>query len=301
MIQPATEPPTSASEPVVAVKESIASLSAAGRHAWDWAIAKGPSVVAALILLLVAWIAAGTVRNLVLKACLRAHLDLTLSKFFANITKWVIIAFAVVVCLGTFGVNTTGFAAVFGATGLAVGLALQGNLGNLASGVLLLIFRPFKIGDSVIVAGQTGTVDGIDLFTTNLDTADNRRIIIPNGMIFGGIIENQTRHLKRRVDHRVVVSGAANLDATRATFERVLEQVIALDIGAASDPAPAVGIAEIAPMTWVLSVWTETSRFDAVKQALLREIKTAVDRAGIGPPGSSMDVRIKEMPGVPKT
>lgn len=297
-MQPTAEPTPPASDPVAAAKESLSSLSVAGRHAWEWGLARGPSVIGALLLLLVAWIAAGTLRNLVLKACLRARLDLTLSKFFANITKWVIIAFAVVVCLGTFGVNTTGFAAIFGATGLAVGLALQGNLGNLASGVLLLIFRPFKIGDAVIVAGQSGVIDGIDLFTTNLDTVDNRRIIIPNGMIFGGIIENQSRHVNRRVDYRVVVTPLANIEETRAIFERVLQQVIASDTGAVGEPAPGVAIAEIVPMTWTLSVWTKTTKYDAVKQVLLREVKAAIDEAKLGPPAALMEVKIKEMPRV---
>jgi small conductance mechanosensitive channel len=137
-----------------------------------------------------------------------------------------VLAFAIVTCLGTLGFETTSLAAVIGAMGLAIGLALQGNLGNLASGVLLLIFRPFQIGDSVIVAGQTGVIDGIDLFTTNLDTLDNRRIIIPNSAIFGGVIENQSHHPKRSVTVLVATSGMLDLDKSRAILTAMVNRFV---------------------------------------------------------------------------
>lgn len=263
-----------------------------------WLLDKGPSILAAILMLLAAWMIAGWVRKLVLTALTRAHIDLTIAKFFGNISKWLVIIFAGIACAGTFGINTTSFAAIIGAAGLAVGLALQGNLGNLASGVLLLIFRPFKIGDNVIVAGQTGVVDGIDLFTTNLDTADHRRIIVPNSAIFGGVIENQTRHPLRAVTVTVPVSPGANLDETRRLLQGVADKVVALGGGAVRDPGPGVALADLTPtVTWAVSVWVETPKFGAVRQTVLREIKLAVDGAGIAVGPAVTHIHVKSMPG----
>ena len=125
-----------------------------------------PRVVGALVLLFVGYLVAGWVGKLVGGACNRAKIDLTLSKFFAKMARWAMLIFVLLACLGMFGVDTTSFAAVIAAAGLAVGFALQGSLSNFAAGVMLLIFRPFKVGDVVNVAGQTGKVNEIELFTT---------------------------------------------------------------------------------------------------------------------------------------
>jgi small conductance mechanosensitive channel len=264
----------------------------------ELAIIHGPGVIGALVILTIGWIISGWARRIVINAMTKAHIEITLAKFFGNLTKWTILFFVVITSLGTLGVSTTGFAAVIAASGLAIGLALQGNLGNLASGVLLLIFRPFKVGDAVVVAGQAGVVDGIDLFTTNLDTGDNRRIIVPNGAIFGGVIENQTRHPRRLVTLAVPVSGAANLDETKKLLEGVTQRVLEQVPGTLSDPAPAVTLSDLAPtVTWTIAIWAETPKFINVRPVLLREVKLAIDGAKIGPPGPAMDVRIKEMPG----
>ncbi len=149
----------------------------------------------------------------------------------------------------------------------------------------------------MIVAGQAGVVDGIDLFTTNLDTGDNRRIIVPNGAIFGGVIENQSRHPRRMVSVPVPVSGAADLDQTKALLDGVVKRVIDQVPGTLADPAPAVALTDLAPtVTWTISIWVDTTKFATVRPVLLREIKLAVDGAKIAPPGPAMDVRIKEMP-----
>ncbi|MBL0926953.1 MAG: mechanosensitive ion channel family protein [Phycisphaerales bacterium] len=263
----------------------------------NFAINHGPSVVGALVLFFVAWVLARWVRRMVIKGFTRAHVDLTLAKFFGNLAKWSILIFAVITCAGTIGLPITGFAALIGAAGLAIGLALQGNLGNLASGVLLMIFRPFKIGDSVIVAGQAGVVDGIDLFSTNLDTGDNRRIIVPNGAIFSGVIENQTHHPYRRVSVNVPVSGAADPETARSAFAAAANRVIASTAGALPEPAPGVAMTELAPtQTWAVAVSAQTPRFGAVREALLLEIRRTVLEHKLNPPGPTMDVRITAMP-----
>jgi len=277
--------------PAFSLDETLTNWGRMWKAATDFAEERGPGIVVALALIFLGWLLASWVRRTVVRACAKAHFDMTLGKFLGNLSRWAILAFVFVTCLGTVGISTTGFAAVIGAAGVAIALALQGNLSNLACGVLLLVFRPFKVGDAVIVAGQTGIIDGIDLFTTNLDTGDNRRIIVPNSAIFNGVIENQTRHPTRQAVVSVQVSARADLDATRATLVEAATRVLAVP-GALPEPAPAANLTEINPVTWAVSVWTETPRFGAVRQALLHEVKLAVDGAGIAPLPQRMDVQV---------
>lgn len=260
-----------------------------------FAVERGPGVLGALVLLIIGWMLAAWVRRAVRTACERAKFDLTLGKFLANVSKWVVLVFVVITSLGTLGVSVTGFAAILGAAGLAIGLALQGNLGNLASGVLLLIFRPFKIGDAVIVAGQAGVIDGIDLFTTNLDTGDNRRIIIPNGAIFGGVIENQTHHPRRQVAVNVPIGAAVEFARAEEVLRGAATRVAESTPGVLKDYPPTAALAEVFPgVVWTVSLWCETPRFGAVRQALLMEIKRSVDRAEIAPPPPVQQVMIRQ-------
>ncbi len=264
---------------------------------WKLSVEYGPRLLGVLVLLVVSFILARWIRRFVLKTFTRLNVDLTLSKFFANIAKWVFLVFAVLACLGTFGVNITSFAAILGAAGLAVGLALQGNLGNLASGILLLIFRPFKIGDSVIVAGQAGVVDGIDLFTTNLDTGDNRRIIVPNGAIFGGVIENQTHHPVRRITLNVPIAGAAEIERTRETLLAAARRVASTEPGGVTDPAPTAVLADLYPaLVWTVSLSAQTAKFGSVREALLREVKASIESAGLAPPPPVTNIVVQSLP-----
>lgn len=280
-----------------AMKGDLTVLQKLTDHLIAWLATKGPAVLGALALLIAGWMLAGWLRRIVVKGLTKAKMDVTLAKFFGNIVRWTLVIFVLLTCAGTVGVNTTGFAALIAASGLAIGLALQGNLGNLASGVLLMVFRPFKVGDAVIVAGQAGVVDGIDLFTTYLDTSDNRRIIVPNGAVFGGVIENQTRHPRRVASVTVPVNGAADLDKVRAVLLEAAESVVKGTPGALSDPGPGVSIAEIAPnLTWNVSVHANTANFGAVRQALLWAVKRAVDREGLAPPPQAMVMHVASMP-----
>jgi small conductance mechanosensitive channel len=251
---------------------------------WDLVKTHGPAVLGALFLLFLTYLVAGWVRGIVIRAMNAAKIDVTLGKFFGNMAKWTIIIFGFLTAAGTVGISTTGFAALVAASGLAIGLALQGNLGNLAAGVLLLIFRPFKIGDAVIVAGQAGVVDGIDLFTTNLDTADNRRIIVPNGAIFSGVIENQTHHTKRRVDYTIQVAPGHDIEHVRGILRGVLKGIVDARVGAIDDPLNAVGLADINPnQTWSMSLWVQTPQAPAVRERLIVEVRRAIDQAGLAP------------------
>ncbi|MEM6330908.1 MAG: mechanosensitive ion channel domain-containing protein [Planctomycetota bacterium] len=244
-----------------------------------------------LIILTIAWTLAGWAGALVDRSLRRLKFDTTLTKFLARLARWLVLLLAGLMCLSYFGVETTSFAAVIGAAGLAVGLAFQGTLSNFAAGAMLLLFRPFKVGDAVNVAGQLGLIDEISVFTTTLDTFDNRRIIIPNGEVFGSVIENITHHPIRRVDGDVGVGYAADVDRTRA----VLEEVAAAVPGTVGDKEPAVVLLGLggSSVDWSVRVWAPTGDYLAVKQALLREIKVRLDAAGIEIPFPQMDVHVR--------
>ncbi len=282
---------------VAAAQNSVDWAARLAEKAFDWAVAKGPSIIAALVILFIAWIVAGWLRRLIISATARAHVDATLGKFLGNLAKWAVLGFSVTICLNVVGVPATTFAAVIAAIGLAVGLALQGNLGNLASGVLLLIFRPFKVGDSVIVAGQAGVVESIDLFTTNLDTGDNRRVIVPNGAICGGVIENQSHHERRCLTMTVQTSPALDLAQAQRALEAAAQQFVSSYEGALSDPAPGVALSEIAPApTWTIGVWITTARFATAKPVLLASVKNAMDKGGLGVPPPVTNISVVAMP-----
>ena len=247
-------------------------------------------VVGVVLLLIGGWIVAGWARRHVGRNLERTKLDLTLVKFFANITSWIILILTVLTALSLFGIETTSFAAVLGAAGLAIGLAFQGTLSNFASGVMLLTFRPFKVGDAVKVAGEIGKIDEIDLFMTKLDTFDNRRIVIPNSKIFGSTIETMTFHPRRRVDVNVGISYSADIDETR----RVLEEAVAGIEGRLEEPASQVfldGFGD-SSVNWVVRVWANTPDFGNVKQATVRALKNALDDAAISIPFPQMDVHL---------
>ncbi len=285
--------PDAADAPAVVIEPASWSDRALG-----YAIEYGPRVAGVLALLLAAWILSRWMRRAVLAALTRARFDQTLARFFANLSRWIVLLLAVLACLETFGVKSTSIAAVIGAAGLAIGLGFQGALGNLAAGVMLLIFRPFKVGDVVVVAGQLGKVEGIDLFTTDLDTPDNRRIIMPNGQIFGSVIENITHHPHRRVDVKVGAAYGADLDRTRAALEAAVTRARSSQAGVLNDPPPEVVLIELgaSSVNWEVRLWAAAPEFLAVRQALTAAVKRSLDEAEIGIPFPQMDLWVKELP-----
>ena len=253
----------------------------------------GVNAAGALVLLIVAWIVAGWSGRLVGAGMRRAKIDETLTRFTSKSVGWVILLLAVLACLSVFGIETTSFAAVIGAAGLAIGLAFQGTLSNFAAGVMLLVFRPFKVGDVINAAGTLGKVDAIELFTTTLDTFDNRRFIVPNSSIFGATIENVTYHPKRRADIDVGVDYSADIDETRRVLEGAAAAAAAV-AGGLTDPEPAVILLGLgaSSVDWSVRVWANADDFGAVKQATIRAVKYALDEAGIGIPFPQMDVHL---------
>jgi small conductance mechanosensitive channel len=192
--------------------------------------------------------------------------------------------------LGTFGIETASFAALLAGAGLAVGLAMQGTLANVSAGVLLLVFRPFKVGDSIIVAGQAGTVYALGIFMTTLDTSDNRRIILPNGSVLGSTIENISHHDTRRVSVAVGADYSANVDKTRKALLAAITKVEA----ALDDPAPAVVLTGLgaSSVDWQVRVWCKSDDYWAVLEETTVQVKKALDKAKIGIPYNTLDVNI---------
>lgn len=221
-------------------------------------------VIGALIFLFVGWMFAGWLRRMMERRLKAAEFDLTLTKFFANLARSGVLLMVILSCLRFFGVDTTSFAAVLAAAGFAVGLALQGTLSNFSAGVMLLAFRPFKVGDAVEIAGKKGVVNGIELFTTTLDSFDNRRFVIPNSAIFGSVIENISLHDTRRVDVSVGTDYSADLDKTRAILTSTAESI--------KDRLPEKDVAVVlqelgdSAIGWQVRVWVNSGDYWPVFQ-----------------------------------
>jgi len=216
--------------------------------------------------------------------------DQTIARFLGNMAHYSVMLMTVLSCLGTFGIQTTTFAAVLGGSALAIGLAFQGTLSNVAAGVMLVALRPFKTGDFIRAAGETGTIHEIGLMTTSFDTPDNRRIIVPNSKIFGGTIENVSFHPKRRIEVAVGVEYSANIPATRTA----LLQAAASVEGVHADPAPVAILSELADssLNFKVRVWVDSKNFWPIHEQLTQAIKEQLDAASIGIPYPQMDVHV---------
>ena len=215
-----------------------------------------------------------------------------LIEFIGSIAKAALLLFVIIASLDMLGVNTTSLIAMLGAAGLAVGLALQGSLQNFASGVLLIIFRPFKIGDFVEAGGTVGTVEKITIFNTIVLSPDNREIIVPNGAIYGGTITNFSARDSRRID---MVFGIGYGDDIKKAKD-ILMQAMASDSRVLKDPAPVVALAELADssVNFVVRPWVKGADYWDVKFDLTEHIKMAFDEKGISIPFPQMDVHMDQ-------
>ncbi len=259
----------------------------------DMIIGYAASAVGAIVFLLIAFIIAGWARRATTGTMRKAKVDETLARFIGTIARWAIVIVALVAALGMFGIKTTSFVAIIGAAGLAIALSFQGTLGSLAAGVMLLLFRPFKVGDVISTAGHTGKVDEIGLVATTLDTPDNRRIIIPNGAIFGSTIENISHHEERRVDVAVGCDYSADIDATRAALERAANSVE----GRLPDRDPQIVLGDLgdSSVNWTVRIWTTGAEFWGLKERTTRAVKMHLDEAGIGIPFPQMDIHLNKL------
>jgi small conductance mechanosensitive channel len=259
-----------------------------------WLEANGASLVTALVILVLGRIVVGIIIGIVRRLMRRANVDETLTGFVANITRFALMLFVVLAALNELGVQTTSFIAVIGAAGLAVGLALQGSLGNFASGVMLVLFKPFKKGDYVEAGGTSGSVEEISIFHTVLRTPDNKRVIVPNGGITGGNITNYSAHETRRVDLVFGIGYSDDIDQARA----VITEILSADDRVLKDPAPTVALLELADssVNFAVRPWVKTSDYWAVLFDVNEKVKKTFDARGIGIPFPQRDVHLYQMP-----
>ena len=209
----------------------------------------------------------------------RAHVEPTLTAFVTHVSRYALGIFCTIVVLSRLGIETTSLVAVLGAAGLAIGLALQGSLSNFAAGVLIIVFRPFRVGDLVEVGGSTGTVQEIQIFTTVLHTVDNLRTMIPNDLIMKGKITNYSANNMRRIDLTVGVTYTQDLEHVR----QLLTDILVKEPGILPAPAPCVKVAELNKngMQFALRAWTRTSDYEAVRGSVLEQIKLAFDQHSV--------------------
>ncbi|MGF1628805.1 MAG: mechanosensitive ion channel family protein [Kiloniellaceae bacterium] len=236
----------------------------------------GLSVIGAIVILVIGFVLAGWVRRSVDRGLSKFRkVDETLRSFFSSLAYYAVVIFTVIAVLSQFGVQTTSFIAVLGAAGLAIGLALQGTLSNVAAGVMLLLFRPFKIGDYIEAGGLAGTVKSISLFVTELATPDNVQIIAPNAQLWGSAIKNYSFHPTRRVD---IVIGIAYEDEIEKALAAIIDEA-KKDSRVIAEPAPMAAVTDLgdSSVNFVVRVWCNAADFWGVKFDLTKNLKNRMD------------------------
>ncbi|MHC9235461.1 mechanosensitive ion channel family protein [Pseudooceanicola sp. 502str34] len=238
------------------------------------------SVVTALLILFLGMLLAGWANRRITGLSRRyARLDDTLFNFLGSIARYAILAFAVIFILNTFGIRTTSLVAVIGAAGLAVGLALQGTLSNVAAGVMIILFRPIKNGDFVEVGGESGTVKDISLNFTELASLDNVQIIIPNSEVWGNTITNYSVYPTRRAQWTFGVGYGANLKQA----EEIILETIKADPRSHSEPAPFIQVTNLgdSSVDFTVRFWCDASEYFGYRADMTRKVKEALDAGGI--------------------
>ena len=239
----------------------------------------GLKIIAAIVIWVIGSWAIKIILKGLRKAMEKAAYDVSLKKFLMNLLKWILKILLIIVVLGTVGVETTSFAAIIAAAGLAIGLALQGSLGNFAGGVLIMIFKPFKIGDLIEAQGEIGAVKQIEIFTTKLTGLSNKEIIIPNGSLSNGNIINYTTEGTRRVDLVIGVGYDSDIKKTK----EVLMDVLTSHPKVLKEPAPTVNVMELADssINFAVRPWSTADDYWAVYFGITEDVKEALDKAGI--------------------
>lgn len=251
----------------------------------------GLNLIGALAIFLVGRWVAKSVSSLLSKALTKAKVDATLVPFIDNLAYTGMLVFIIIAALARLGVQTASVVAVLGAAGLAVGLALQGSLANFASGVLLLVLKPFRVGDFVEISGVSGTVQAIHVFNTVLNDPNNIRVIVPNGQVTSGNILNYTINGARRIDLTASVSYDDDLRQAR----QVIENVLAADARILPDPAPVVAVKEMAAssINFAVRPWVKVQDYWAVYFDLTEKLKVAIEENGMTIPFTQQEITIK--------
>ncbi len=253
----------------------------------------GINLILAILVFYVGRIIARLLVKTVDKLMKKSELDESLRKFVMDLAYAMLMVVVVIAALDRLGVKTTAAVAVLGAAGLAIGFALQGSLGNFASGVMIILFKPYKIGDLISVAGHTGVVEAIKVFITVLVTPDNRQISIPNGQITGGSIENLSARGTRRIDLVAGIGYDDDIKLAKAT----LEQILAADPRILAEPAPQVAVSELADssVNFVVRPWVNNADYWDVMFDVTEKIKETFDAKGISIPYPQQDVHMHEV------
>ncbi|ACL72617.1 mechanosensitive ion channel family protein [Thioalkalivibrio sulfidiphilus] len=249
-------------------------------------------LVALLIWFIGKWIA-GRITSVVKKVMIKTGMDQMLVQFLGNILYTLLLIAVIIAALDHLGLQTTSLLAIFGAAGLAVGLALKDSLSNFSSGVMLILFRPFKVGDFIEAAGTAGVVEEVRIFSTMIRSGDNRQIIIPNGQIYGGTIVNVSAKPTRRID---LVFGIGYGDDIKKA-KQIIAEVIAADERILKDPAPGIALGELGDSSVDINVrpWVNTPDYWPVRADLLENVKLAFDANGISIPFPQRDVHLHEV------
>ena len=250
----------------------------------------GIALITALVIFYVGRMVVRMVTRGMRKVMDARQVDKTLVTFVSNLVNMILMVVVVIAAVGALGVQTTSFIAILGAAGLAVGLALQGSLSNFAAGVLIVLFRPYKVGDWIEGGGVSGSVEEVQILTTVLKTGDNKRVIIPNSQIMGTTITNYSANDTRRVDMVVGVSYEDDLDKVRKT----IEELVAADDRILDEPAPTVAVSELADssVNFVVRPWVNSADYWGVYFDLTEAIKKRFDQEDITFPFPQQDVHL---------
>lgn len=259
------------------------------------AIEFGVQAVLAILIFYVGRMVARAITNGIRKLMQKQEADKILQSFVSNLVYWLMMTFVIIAAINQLGIQTTSLIAVMGAAGLAVGLALQGSLSNFAAGVLIVMFRPYRVGDYVEAAGVSGSVEQVQILSTVLKTPDNKKIIIPNSSIMSSIITNYSANDTRRVDLVFGVSYSDDLDKVRA----ILEEITGADDRILKDPECVIQVHELADssVNFVCRPWVSTSDYWAVYWDLTEKVKKRFDQEGISIPFPQQDVHVHQVSG----
>jgi small conductance mechanosensitive channel len=235
----------------------------------------GVNVLGAVVIAIVGWWVAGVAERMSRRALMASsHMDVTVAAFLSSLVRYAVLAVTLVLMLQVVGIQATSLVAVLGATSLAIGLALQGTLSNMAAGVMLLLFRPFRIGDSIEVAGKSGTVKNLNLFMTELASGDNVQVLIPNGQVWGQALTNNSAYGTRRVTLRFPLAYEKDVPAVAARLREFLEN----DPRVQKSPAPTVNAAALtdAGVELAVEAWTSSGEAGALRIDLMQAAMSAL-------------------------
>lgn len=256
----------------------------------EWGALYGTKVIGAVVILVLGRLLTTFFANLVGRLMEKSRADHTLTAFVRNLTRVSLLVFIVIAALGALGVETMSLIAVIGAAGLAVGFALQSSLSNIASGIMLIVFKPFQVGNYVSAGGTSGVVEEIRIFSTILRTFDNRKIIVPNSRITTDNITNYSAKETRRIDLEFSIGYHDDLKLTR----NILERIVRADERILKDPAPEIGILELgeSSVNFFVRPWVKAGDYWSVKCDLLEKVKLTFDDEGISIPFPQSDVHL---------